>query len=102
MAVNLEEKSPAPQDSDNGTKGTAKVIPLAPDFGRSARVVGQWDSVPASESPHEKNKRGELGKPLFNWYFNRTSRRRPVPDRLSPIFRRPAQHLAASRGPGAS
>ena len=26
----------------------------------------------ASNTPHEKNKRGELGKPLFNWYFNRT------------------------------
>jgi hypothetical protein len=43
-----------------------------PYLGRSARVVGPWESVDAATTPHEKNKRGELGKPLFNWYFNRT------------------------------
>ena len=71
------EASQTTQDNlphnESGSHTPAKVIPLAPDFGRSARVVGEWNSVPASESPHEKNKRGELGKPLFNWYFNRTS-----------------------------
>jgi reductive dehalogenase len=46
--------------------------PEYPYLGRSARVVGPWRSVDAAETPHEKNKRGELGKPLFNWYFNRT------------------------------
>jgi ferredoxin len=45
-----------------------------PYLGRSVRVVGDWQSVDASQTPHEKNKRGELGKPLHNWYFNRTSR----------------------------
>ncbi len=45
-----------------------------PYLGRSVRVVGDWQSVDASQTPHEKNKRGELGKPLNNWYFNRTSR----------------------------
>ena len=45
-----------------------------PYLGRSVRVVGDWRSVDASQTPHEKNKRGELGKPLHNWYFNRTSR----------------------------
>jgi reductive dehalogenase len=44
-----------------------------PYLGRSVRVVGDYASVDAAETPHEKNKRGELGKPLFNWYFNRTS-----------------------------
>ena len=44
-----------------------------PYLGRSVRVVGDWRSVDASQTPHEKNKRGELGKPLKNWYFNRTS-----------------------------
>ena len=80
MAVNLEETAAAPQgdherrpDSTNGAKPPVTVIPLTPNFGRSAKVVGDWNSVSASESPHEKNKRGELGKPLFNWYFNRTS-----------------------------
>ena len=45
-----------------------------PYLGRSVRMVGDWQSVDASQTPHEKNKRGELGKPLYNWYFNRTSR----------------------------
>ena len=45
-----------------------------PYLGRSVRVVDDWRSVDASQTPHEKNKRGELGKPLHNWYFNRTSR----------------------------
>lgn len=45
-----------------------------PYLGRSVRIVGDWNSVDAAETPHEKNKRGELGKPLYNWYFNRTSR----------------------------
>ena len=44
-----------------------------PYLGRSVRIVGDWQSVDSSQTPHEKNKRGELGKPLFNWYFNRTS-----------------------------
>jgi reductive dehalogenase len=47
-------------------------IPEYPYLGRSVRVVGPWESVDAAQTPHEKNKRGELGKPLFNWYFNRT------------------------------
>jgi reductive dehalogenase len=44
-----------------------------PYLGRSVRVVGDYQSIDAGDTPHEKNKRGELGKPLFNWYFNRTS-----------------------------
>ena len=44
-----------------------------PYLGRSVRIVGDWRSVDATQTPHEKNKRGELGKPLHNWYFNRTS-----------------------------
>ncbi len=45
-----------------------------PYLGRSVKIVGDWRSVDAAETPHEKNKRGELGKPLHNWYFNRTSK----------------------------
>ena len=48
--------------------------PDAPYLGRSVEMVGPWEPIKASENPHEKNKRGELGKPLFNWYFNRTSK----------------------------
>ena len=49
-----------------------EAIPL-PYLGRSVKVVGDWHSMDAAQTPHEKNKRGELGKPLANWYFNRTS-----------------------------
>ena len=69
----FEENQESQDQNANSPKANGKIIPLAPDFGRSAKVVGDWSSVPAHESPHEKNKRGELGKPLFNWYFNRTS-----------------------------
>jgi epoxyqueuosine reductase QueG len=62
-----ERQSQGPQSN-----GHAVTTPAYPDFGRSVRVVGQWESVDAATTPHEKNKRGELGKPLFNWYFNRT------------------------------
>ena len=44
-----------------------------PYLGRSARIVGDWQSVDATSTPHEKNKRGELGKPLLNWWYNRTA-----------------------------
>ena len=69
----FEENQESQDRPENGSKPKGKVIPLVPDFGRSAKVVGDWNSVPAHESPHEKNKRGELGKPLFTWYSNRTS-----------------------------
>jgi ferredoxin len=61
------------QHAHNGTgNGHPPTTPEHPYLGRSARVVGHWESVDAATTPHEKNKRGELGKPLFNWYFNRT------------------------------
>jgi epoxyqueuosine reductase QueG len=62
------------QGGDTHGNGDKASTPLYPYLGRSARVVGPWQSVDAAETPHEKNKRGELGKPLFNWYFNRTPR----------------------------
>ena len=68
QAVDLVQEETT-EDAQMGTPDVSSV-PL-PFLGRSARVVGDWNSVDASETPHEKNKRGELGKPLFNWYFNR-------------------------------
>jgi epoxyqueuosine reductase QueG len=62
----------AQQGGDTNGNGDKVCTPEYPYLGRSARVVGPWQSVDAAETPHEKNKRGELGKPLFNWYFNRT------------------------------
>ena len=64
----IKEREPKSGDA----KGEGQSAPL-PYLGRSVRVVGQWDSVDAAQTPHEKNKRGELGKTLFNYYFNRTS-----------------------------
>ena len=60
-----------------------------PYLGRSVRIVGEWRSVDATQTPHEKNKRGELGKPLHNWYFNRTS--------LDPLGRIATANTAADR-----
>jgi reductive dehalogenase len=60
------------QGRDRNSNGQKANTPEYPYLGRSVRVVGPWESVDAATTPHEKNKRGELGKPLFNWYFNRT------------------------------
>ena len=71
--VRQEEKPPGQgADGAQGEAGTSSVP--YPDLGRSVRVVGNWRSVDASETPHEKNRRGELGKPMYNWYINRTSK----------------------------
>jgi hypothetical protein len=59
-------ETPKPDQDSGGSSDLTKKTP-APYFGRTARVVADWESVDASDTPHEKNKRGELGKPLFNW-----------------------------------
>src|SRR3989442_1865801 len=45
-----------------------------PYLGRSVRIVDKVVNVDMSQSPHPKNSRGELGKPLFNWYNNTVSK----------------------------
>ena len=45
-----------------------------PFLGRSVRVVSTIEPVDAQQTPHEKNKRGELGAPLFNYYNNSTAK----------------------------
>src|SRR2546430_11582260 len=45
-----------------------------PYLGRSVRIVGKVVNVDMNQSPHPKNSRGELGKPLFNWYNNTVSK----------------------------
>ncbi|MCI0824781.1 MAG: 4Fe-4S dicluster domain-containing protein [Chloroflexi bacterium] len=77
MVIKEEERTSQPAQEQatqktNGDQGDPNDKP-APNLGRSVRIVGPWKSVDAAETPHEKNKRGELGKPLFNWYFNRTA-----------------------------
>ena len=44
-----------------------------PYLGRSVKFVGPHANVDMNQSPHPKNARGELGKPLFNWYRNTVS-----------------------------
>ena len=45
-----------------------------PYLGRSVRIVDKVVNVDMNQSPHPKNRRGELGKPLFNWYHNTVSK----------------------------
>ena len=43
-------------------------------LGRSVKVVGPIRPLDPADDPHAQNRRGELGKPLFNWYFNTISK----------------------------
>ena len=45
-----------------------------PYLGRSVRIVDKVVNVDMQQSPHPKNQRGELGKPLFNYYHNTVSK----------------------------
>lgn len=45
-----------------------------PDYGRTVRVVGPFVNVDMEQSPHPKNRRGELGKALFNLQHNTISK----------------------------
>ena len=74
MALTLE-KATQPLNENNGTTNpAAKDLPPPPYLGRSVRIVGPHVNVDMNQSPHPKNQRGELGKPLFNWYRNTVSK----------------------------
>jgi reductive dehalogenase len=76
MAIN-GTKDTTPLNGTNGTNGTngsQAGIPPPPYLGRSVRFVGPHVNVDMNQSPHPKNQRGELGKPLFNWYRNTVSK----------------------------
>jgi len=70
MAV-TETKETAPV---NGANGKQAAVSPPPYLGRSVRFVGPHVNVDMNQSPHPKNQRGELGKPLFNWYRNTVSK----------------------------
>jgi reductive dehalogenase len=70
MAV-TETKETAPV---NGANGKQAAVSPPPYLGRSVRIVGPHVNVDMNQSPHPKNQRGELGKPLFNWYRNTVSK----------------------------
>ena len=59
------------EQSHNGN-GSAEFP--TPYLGRSVKIVGEHVNVDMNQSPHPKNQRGELGKPLFNWYRNTVSK----------------------------
>src|ERR1700751_3877749 len=75
MALTLE-KATEPVNENSGVKNPAsKDLPPPPPYlGRSVRIVGPHVNVDMNQSPHPKNARGELGKPLFNWYNNTVSK----------------------------
>ena len=53
--------------------GEAQPPPRRPvDFlGRSVRIVGQQESPNPQDDPHARVRRGELGKIVQNYYYNR-------------------------------
>ena len=74
MALTMEEAT-KPQNGNNGATHSQAGTDLAPPYlGRSVRIVGPHVNVDMNQSPHPKNQRGELGKPLFNWYRNTVSK----------------------------
>ena len=58
------------ENRDQLPGGTASEEFPTPHLGRSVKLVGPHVNVDMNQSPHPKNQRGELGKPLFNWYRN--------------------------------
>src|SRR3989442_8607385 len=73
MALTLEkEAQPNGSTATNGTQADTEFP--TPYLGRSVKIVGPHVNVDMNQSPHPKNQRGELGKPLFNWYRNTVSK----------------------------
>ena len=64
-------ESPEVTANTNGKQTNAEFP--TPYLGRSVKIVGPHVNVDMNQSPHPKNARGELGKPLFNWYRNTVS-----------------------------
>ncbi len=73
MALTLEKE--AQLNGSTATNGTQADTEFpTPYLGRSVKIVGPHVNVDMNQSPHPKNQRGELGKPLFNWYRNTVSK----------------------------
>jgi reductive dehalogenase len=60
----------------NGSKAQRVLdeLPVLPNYGRTAEVVGPVINVNTEQMPHPKTIRGELGKAAFNWYRNTVSK----------------------------
>jgi hypothetical protein len=75
MALTLEKATKSLNGNNGTTHNPAGTdLPPPPYLGRSVRIVGPHVNVDMNQSPHPKNARGELGKPLFNWYRNTVSK----------------------------
>ena len=75
MALTLEKATKPLNENNGATHNPAGTdLPPPPYLGRSVRIVGPHVNVDMNQSPHPKNARGELGKPLFNWYRNTVSK----------------------------
>lgn len=69
------EQETQPANGTIAADGTQRETEFpTPYLGRSVRIVGEVINVDMRQSPHPKNQRGELGKPLFNWYHNTVSK----------------------------
>ncbi len=75
MAERLESASKPLDGGDGLTGNQARTeLPPPPYLGRSVRIVGPYVNVDMNQSPHPKNRRGELGKALFNYQHNTISK----------------------------
>jgi reductive dehalogenase len=73
MAV-MPEQTILDSREERAADGAGQKIPPPPYLGRSVRIVGPVANVDMKQSPHPKNRRGELGKALFNYYRNTISK----------------------------
>jgi reductive dehalogenase len=71
MALTLEKTTEAHGGNGAVDAGQPAAVPY---LGRTVRIVGPVANVDMNQSPHPKNRRGELGKALFNWYRNTISK----------------------------
>ena len=75
MAEGLESAAKPLNEGDGLKSNQAKAdFPPPPYLGRTVRIVGPVANVDMNQSPHPKNRRGELGKALFNYQHNTVSK----------------------------
>ncbi len=74
MAVTMEKETTPLNGTERDSGAGASADSPPPYLGRTVRLVGPHVNVDMNQSPHPKNSRGELGKPLFNWYRNTVSK----------------------------
>ncbi len=71
MAIEIRERPAVEENGHSEEALTGRAIRPEHYLGRTARVVGPQESPDPHDDPHAKNRRGELGKTVQNYYFNR-------------------------------